>query len=529
MNKESFVIKTGIGKKYLISLIISTIVLAACVCTVVSLIFRARIMERYEYVGFSVSDYVASNISGDTVLRFLETNEADNDYDRIRRDLLNAKNKFDLIYLYIAVPEDGHMTYLWEATSGPEVLNYEGSYSPGGEEWSKKMLNNEGERTLRTFNDPDYGRVATAASPIYDSYGNAVALAYTDFSIEAMVKGIRSMIAGTIAFVVVLMAIYAVFFYLNVKKSIVDPINQLTVAVDELIQNVDDDSETYTSIIHTGDEIEALSRAFEDMDEELRKYITENTKIVAEKERIGTELELATDIQAQALPSVFPPFPDRKEFDIYALMDPAKEVGGDFYDFFFIDDDHLGLVIADVSSKGIPAALFMMVSMVVLNSNAMMGDATNAVMERVNNRICKNNANNMFVTIWLGVLEISTGKLKATNAGHEYPCIRRANGDYEVIRDQHGLVVGAMEGIPYTEYELQLEHGDSIFVYTDGVPEAMNEAEELFGEERLLEALNKDPGADVKTIIKNVKDGIDAFVGEAPQFDDITMLALKFH
>lgn len=255
---------------------------------------------------------------------------------------------------------------------------------------------------------------------------------------------------------------------------------------------------------------------------EKQRNLTESTA------RIGTELNLAKRIQADMLPNLFPAFPDREEFDLYASMDPAKEVGGDFYDFFMIDDDHLGLVIADVSGKGIPAAMFMMFSKNIIANNAMLGKLPAKALEDANNSICKNNSEEMFVTVWLGILEISTGKVVAANAGHEYPAIKSADGGFELFKDKHGLVVGGMEGLRYREYELQLEPGSKIFVYTDGVPEATNADEEMFGTDRMIGALNTDPGAAPKQILKNVRSAVDDFVKDAEQFDDLTMLCLEY-
>ncbi|WP_407386041.1 PP2C family protein-serine/threonine phosphatase [Ruminococcus sp.] len=242
-----------------------------------------------------------------------------------------------------------------------------------------------------------------------------------------------------------------------------------------------------------------------------------------------TELNMAIDIQTSMLPSIFPAFPERSEFDIHASMDPAKEVGGDFYDFFMIDDDHLAIVIADVSGKGIPAALFMMSSKILINDHALMGGAPAEVLERVNKRICANNDAHMFVTVWLGILEISTGKLTSASAGHEYPMINM-NGKYELLKDKHGLAVGAFETSKYKNTELQLKKGDSIFVYTDGVAEATDANNALFGTERTLEALNSiSQSASQKEVLAGVRTAVDAFVNEAPQFDDLTMVGLKYY
>ncbi|MBP5216236.1 MAG: PP2C family protein-serine/threonine phosphatase [Bacilli bacterium] len=247
-----------------------------------------------------------------------------------------------------------------------------------------------------------------------------------------------------------------------------------------------------------------------------------------EKSRIETELTMASSIQADMLPNVYPAFPERPEFDIYASMDPAKEVGGDFYDFFLIDDDHLCLTIADVSGKGVPAALFMMASKIILANNALISKSPSATLTNANHAICGNNREDMFVTVWLGILELSTGKLTAANAGHEFPILRKPDGNFELFKDKHGFVVGGTDGIQYKEYEIQLEPGSKLFVYTDGIPEANNGNKELFGTDRLVASLNKDPSLPPKSLTEQVRRSVDEFVKEAEQFDDLTMLCLEY-
>ena len=256
--------------------------------------------------------------------------------------------------------------------------------------------------------------------------------------------------------------------------------------------------------------------------------IREKRLLALENERIKTELALATRIQASALPKDFPPFPDRDEFDIYATMQPAKEVGGDLYDYFLIDEDHLALVIGDVAGKGVPAALFMMVAMALIR-HVVMGekDPAKALMA-VNEAICARNPEEMFVTVWLGVLEISSGILTCTNAGHEYPALRQPNGRFELIKDKHGLVLGGMEGARYKSYEIRLEPGATLFVYTDGVPEATDSAETLFGNDRLTQALRARENGSPEETVAAVKQATEAFTGDAPQFDDMTMMCLFY-
>jgi len=280
--------------------------------------------------------------------------------------------------------------------------------------------------------------------------------------------------------------------------------------------------------IRGNDELTMLGDSINKMSDELKNYVEEITNVTAERQRIGAELDLATRIQASSLPNIFPAFPDRSEFDLYASMHPAKEVGGDFYDFFLIDEDHLGLVIADVSGKGVGAALFMMISKTLINNQSMFTESPAEILSIVNERLCKGNEAEMFVTVWLGILEISSGKLRAANAGHEYPAIKRAQGSFELFKDKHGFVLGGMEGLSFKEYEIQLEKGDSLFVYTDGVAEATNAENELFGTERMIAALNREADADSNRRLENVTEDISAFVKDAPQFDDITMLTITY-
>ena len=259
--------------------------------------------------------------------------------------------------------------------------------------------------------------------------------------------------------------------------------------------------------------------------EQTQQYETQR----AESSRIETELNTAKHIQENMMPNIFPAYPERDEFNIYASMNPAKEVGGDFYDFFLIDENHLAMVMADVSGKGIPAALFMMIAKTLIQNTAMTGISPKNVLETVNTQICKNNRDEMFITVWLGILDLTTGNLVAANAGHEYPALKQGDGHFELVHDKHGLVVGAMEGIKYTEYELDLTPGSLLFLYTDGVPEATNGDQELFGTDRMIEALRQSENESPENILNGMNKAVNTFVADAPQFDDLTMLCIKFN
>ena len=343
---------------------------------------------------------------------------------------------------------------------------------------------------------------------------------------EATQQGMQDELFSTYRLFLIYFAIVGILITLisfAVTGTITRPIQKLTENVKAIGQGDFDRKIPLDS----RDEIGMLSQRFNEMQDNLKAYMENITKVTAEKERIGAELDVAAHIQADMLPSIFPPFPDRSDFDIFASMNPAKEVGGDFYDFFLIDDDRLALVIADVAGKGVPAALFMMMSKILVGNYAMMSDSPAETLMKVNSQICKNNANDMFVTVWLAFLSISTGHVVATNAGHEYPILKKADGKYEILTDKHKPPIGTMDGIKYQDYEFTLERGGGLFVYTDGVAEANNDENELFGTDRLLEALNRESDASTETLIRNVRKDVDAFAGDAPQFDDITMLSVQ--
>ncbi len=278
-------------------------------------------------------------------------------------------------------------------------------------------------------------------------------------------------------------------------------------------------------------EINKTSLALTQQMETIRRMEREQMELENQKkeqERIAEELRTAKEVQENTLPSVFPPFPDRTEFSLYATMTPAKEVGGDFYDFFLIDSDHLALVIADVSGKGIPAALFMMVSKSLIKNELLSGCDPAAALERVNQQLCERNSSQMFVTVWLAVLNLSTGKALVCNAGHEHPAFRRAGGNFELLKYKHGVFIGISDMARYRNREVELHPGDSIFVYTDGVPEATAASMEMFGEDRLVTALNSCPDSSPEVILQRVKSAVDSFVGDAEQFDDLTMMCLEY-
>ncbi|WP_051688448.1 PP2C family protein-serine/threonine phosphatase [Butyrivibrio sp. AE2032] len=334
--------------------------------------------------------------------------------------------------------------------------------------------------------------------------------------------------------ILVVVLIMGAIYRSKMQKMIVNPINSVADAARSYALDRKNDvkkTKYFSSLnLGTGDEIESLSDIMADMEKEIEIYEENLTRVTSEKERLSAELDVASTIQRDMLPQIFPVYPERSEFEVFANMDPAKEVGGDFYDIFMIDDDHLALVMADVSGKGIPAALFMVISKTLIKNRAMMGGNPAEIFEDVNNRLCEGNKSFMFVTVWLGILTISTGEVVEANAGHEDPFLLKKDGaGYEELTVDHDLVLGAMKNTKYNSDSFVMKPGEKLFIYTDGVPEATNSDGLRYEMPRLSKVLNDNIDAEPKELLKKVREDVDSFVGDADQFDDLTMLAFKYN
>lgn len=311
-----------------------------------------------------------------------------------------------------------------------------------------------------------------------------------------------------------------------ISHSITKPLRTLAAASDQMAEGNFFDLELPT--VRSNDEVGQLTQAFATMNISLQQYIRDLTEATASKERIQSELKVATDIQASLLPRVFPPFPDRSDFTVYANMDPAKEVGGDFYDFFFVDDDNLCFLIADVADKGVPAALYMMVAKTLLKTEAQRLGTPDEILSRVNEILAVDNENCMFVTVFCAILDTRSGEVRFANAGHNPPLFTNSDKGYSYLPIKAGFVLGPMPGSEYVTESIVMKPGDVLFLYTDGVTEAKNRAAELFGEERLLDILQQNRSAEVSQLIHAVRAEVERHADGADQSDDVTMLALSY-
>ncbi len=458
--------------------------------------------------------------------------------------LVGILNEFrlagDVYDVYMAMYDPASEAIVYIADPDPDEPFPPGYWEHSSQKEIRKFLRWNGEGRLYVIENSDtYGWICTAGVPVRYGDGEIISFVLTDVRLNEFIHGIRSFLWQYALMILVSVTAFAVLFGYHVKKRIARPIDEIASAAQQYIDDRRNHIESHAHFssldIHTGDQIENLSLVMADMEREAVEYFDQLMSVTAEKERISTELTLATRIQAAVLPSTFPAFPDRDEFEIYATMDPAKEVGGDFYDFFMIDENHLALVIADVSGKGVPAALFMMTSRTMLKDAALSGLDPASVMVRVNAQLSESNRYYMFVTVWLGVLDITTGRLVYADAGHEQTLLCQ-NGTWSFLPRKGGVALAAFEPEllenedppVFVNKEIVLKPGDMIYQYTDGVTEAMTAEREQFGMDRLLKAASEAPCIEPEAFLPYIRGKIEDFVQGAPQFDDITMLAVKY-
>lgn len=513
--------------------LLSFSVLALALIIIISLVVGTQYvdkeMENCKNTAYAYTKSAAEYIDGDRIAYYLETEEKDEYYYEVL-DFLNAfQAKSSIQYYYVFVPFEDDLVYIWDANleEGACELGYHEEYMEGGKEATYSIYKQNPPEEIELVNDDTYGYIASAYSPVFDSNGEPVAVVGVDVYMPDLQKNMAEFLTVVIIAVVlvVLVAVLICFFF--VKRKIVNPINKIRNVSKSMVENLENEDSIQVSV-KTGNEIEELLDSFKEMYSDVREYINKLSTVTAEKERIGAELDVAKHIQSSMLPCLFPAFPERTEFDIHASMTPAKEVGGDFYDFFMVDDRHLAIVMADVSGKGVPAALFMVIAKTLIKDHTTPERNLGEVFTKVNNLLCESNSEGLFVTAFEGVLDLVTGEFNFVNAGHEIPYICKAGKEFEPYKIKAGFVLAGMEDMKYKGGSIVLEEGDKIFQYTDGVTEATNLSNELYGSERLKSVLNANSTATPCEILEEVKKDIDRFAGEADQFDDITMLCLEY-
>ena len=531
--------------KFIISLGIVGLVLTIAISLFSYATSKSYLEEMYAERVMTNSNAIAAMLDIEDVKAILaEGGDGTPEYKEMY-DLFNQlKKDGDITYLSLVVPDEDSVCFYIDAMVeemgddpanqlpyGSDILYVDAANPDDPADMEKYITIWERYRDNKGIDTPlvtdnDYGYNYTGVSVILDENGNAIAEIQYILDMSEVRAYLNSFLINMLLISFAIIGITIILYIFFVRKMVTKPVGKLTAFTQEITKTGMFENQHID--IKTGDEIESLSQSFNFMLAELENYIANLSKVTAEKERIGAELDIAKHIQASMLPCIFPAFPERKEFDIYATMEPAKEVGGDFYDFFMVDDTHLAIVMADVSGKGVPAALFMVIGKTLIKDHTTPGRDLGKVFTEVNQLLCESNSEELFITAFEGVLDLVTGEFVYVNAGHEMPFICKAGGDFEPYKIRAGFVLAGMEGMKYRAGSTRLEPGDKIFQYTDGVTEATNLKNELYGMNRLGAILNKVKGGTPNDILPAIKKDIDEFVGDADQFDDITMLCLEY-
>ncbi|MCR5288408.1 MAG: SpoIIE family protein phosphatase [Treponema sp.] len=506
--------------------------------TVGYFVFKRLFEQQYHDLTQQIAHTALSYINTDTIETYGKTSLADEEWEMTNKKLESLTDTARLAYIYVTIPNltFKKRTYIYD-TVHPEVIKNNPKIFPYplGKTTSLEKYDHEYISRLKgvMFDRIPYihfaynktGGHVTTSIPLINSNDKVVGI----LSIVKPMSEVKNLkqfyFTRTILGSALLTIVFTWIYILIVLKQLVHPIITLTHETESFVKHKVSLTQALDTIKGKS-ELALLARTIEQMSKDIQQYISDLTHTTAEKERLTAELDVAKQIQANMLPQLFPPYENHKELELFATMEPAKEVGGDFYDFFMVDDDHFAVVVGDVSGKGVPAALFMVVAKTLIKNITMKEHNPAKVFEEVNNQLCEGNDAGLFVTCWMGVITLSTGELHFANAGHTFPIIRTEESvDY--LKTKPNLVIAGLPNIKYQEHSTTLHKGDCFFMYTDGVTEASNSNNELYGEDRLLQAFKNTKGMTSKEILHYIRKDVDQFVGSAPQFDDITMMEMS--
>ena len=525
-----------------VELIIATLLFGTLMCIVNSLTgyreFKRELENMYGDITIQLAKTGASYIHIDSIPYWLK-HGTDEEWEETNKKLDTLTNTSDLAYIYVSVisPDYKSRTYVFD-TVNQLSLEAGSTVIPFGkvsslENKDEEYINNlksviEDGQSYTSFTYKDEGGHVTTAMPLFGTDGKVTAIMSIVKPMNEVKQHKRNFLKSIIISATILTLLFIALYAFMLYMGIIRPILFVTYETSHFAEHHGELTGLLKKIRHRN-EIGKLAKSVEKMSSDMNKYIEDLTHATAEKERLGAELNVAKQIQSEMLPRVFPPYENHPEIELYASMTPAKEVGGDFYDFYMLDDDHFAMVVGDVSGKGVPAALFMVITKTLLKDTAEHEYNPAKVFEHVNKILCESNESGLFVTCWMGILSLSTGELNFANAGHTPPIVK-TNGELSYLSTKPNLMLAAMDGIPYTNHSLTMKRGDRLFIYTDGITEATNDYDELYGEARLLNILKSVQGKEKspRDILDIVRNDLDDFVLEAPQFDDITMLSMIY-
>ncbi len=520
----------------------ASMILAILLCVIIVLIsyfsYRDQMFKRYDDNISSLVHTAAALVPDDKVNQYLETLQTDTDYDRLIEQFQIIQEQNGLEYLYAYIPTAEGLTVFAQGTKpGAEghfvlgdFLNTDYYPQKDIDAANNLFINPKAPKTVIT-NDSEFGYLISAFDVIYDDQGQPLLVVGADMSMQDINQTLNAYIMLVSSIAVLIFILFITTYLLFLNRSIIDPLQVIVDnATDFVNTNIDENLGQIVAMnidVKTGDEIEILAEAFNKMTSDIIRYINELTSVTSERERIETELRIATLIQEGMLPRNFE-YPDRNEFTLYASMRAAKDVGGDFYDFFFVDDDHFCITIGDVSGKGVPAALFMAMAKATVKDLVLRRLPVDEVMTEANVNLCRNNEQGMFVTLLIAIINVKTGVFQWCDAGHDPAIIWKKDGSVELLSGKKGFVCAGMETAKYKMNESKIEKGDIIYLYTDGIPEANNTKSEFYGLDRLTALVASKEKHDIKSLCADILADVDQFADTEPQFDDITMLGFKF-
>ncbi len=502
-------------------------------CSVIGLAFWNY---QYEEVRDDLSTYtglIAKLIDPDKTAAYLAGEPQDDYYFQIQAGIEALQKEAGLGYFYVFYPSGEGIRYIWDTDPNyPVDIDNCEAY----EEYEYKNINAalskypEITADIYESESKDYGRQLICYRPVYrDASGeDLIAVIGADLDAEETYRAMQSYEYKIIAIIFLTACVVSWVLRFLISRQLVKPLKEISLTAKQLLNDIDSDAETvYTSKFRNHDEIYDLGNSIKGLHHELKDYIKKLSAATAETERIGAELRIAGEIQQVFLPKAFP---DNAYYDVYALMDPAKEIGGDFYDFFPLDEDRIAIVVADVSDKGVPASIVMSITKTLIYDHIKTDKDLGKALSHVNNLVFRPGENGMFATVFAGILNLESGEFSYVNAGHEPPFISKAGGAFEMIKLSPQIAVGVFENVVYKPETMLLEPGDRFFQYTDGLTDATPDKEEgvFFGMERIKTSLNTHKDLKIRELLEAVKSDADAFQADGPQYDDITMLCLEF-
>ena len=523
-----------ITRKVAVAVMISGFLLCSAIALVGYQSFNRQFRKQYDLNIRAIASAACECLNPDEFENYLSSGIKDEEWNGINKILQDFVDKFDLNLLYVSSVKGSdytEITYFYNPVKkGGKWTEFPFLYSEHYEEpnynKSAKRVFENGETIVRHTFKTRSGSHITAMTPVRNSSGQIVAVLGAQKTIQEYVNAGHNYINLVIIVEILFAALFFSLFTFYFSHFLIKPLTLITRETDHFASFGGQPSDRLLEI-KNHDEIGILAHSVHQMEYDICRNMEELKNVTAEKERISTELSVAAKIQSDMLPKDYPAYPDRKDFDLFATMTPAKEVGGDLYDYILLDPDHLMITVGDVSGKGVPAALFMGKCKVLIALYALLGLQPKEILERANIQLCKGNESGLFVTCWLGIFTFSTGELKFANAGHPFPVLYQ-DGEFSYLNNKPNFVLGSMDLINYNEHSITLKKGSRIFIYTDGVTEATDSKDELYGDERLLEAMKKTEHLSAPETLKKVRESIDEFVGTAEQFDDITMLTFEW-